>query len=68
MQDVTMAMGTPCKNTLYFGFSCSYLQNKVGDPHFLLLESDQQTKIKPSTKFKKILWSRFRATLKNKKN
>ena len=26
-----MVTGKPCKSTLYFGFSCSYLQNKVVD-------------------------------------
>ena len=62
-QDVTMATGTTCKNTLYFGLSWSYLKNELGDPHFLMLESDQQTKIKLSEKFQNILWSGFRATL-----
>ena len=27
---------------VYFGFSCSYLKNKLSDPHFLLLEGDQK--------------------------
>ena len=31
---VTMATGKPCTNTLYFGFSCSYLKNELGDPNF----------------------------------
>ena len=53
MQDVTMATGMPFKNTLYFGFSCSYLKNELGDPHFLLLKSDQKIKVKLFSKFKK---------------
>ena len=60
---VTMATGNPCKNTLYFGSSCSYLKNEFGDPNFLLDKSDQQAKMKLSARFKNILWSRFRATL-----
>ena len=28
MQQFTMATGKPCKNTPYFGFSCSYLAQK----------------------------------------
>ena len=40
--------GKSCKNSLYFGFSCSYLKNKLGDSNFLLHEN---------------LWSGFRATL-----
>ena len=58
-----METGKPCKNTLYFGFSCSYLKNELGDPNFLLHESDQPAKIKLSAKFKEILWSGFRVTL-----
>ena len=50
---VALATGKSSKNTLYFGFNCSYLKNKRGDPHFLLLElSDQEAKIKLSAKFK----------------
>ena len=30
----------------------SYLKNKLGAPHFLLLESDQMAKMKLSAKFK----------------
>ena len=41
-----MATGKPCKNTIYFGFSCSYLKNELGDPNFLLHKSDQQAKVK----------------------
>ena len=58
-----MATGKPCKNILYFCFSCSYLKNELGDPNLLLHKSDQQVKVKLSAKFKKILWSGFRATL-----
>ena len=58
-----MAMGKPCNNTQYFGFSCSYLKNKPSYPHFLLLKSDQKGKMKLCAKFKKILYSGFRATL-----
>ena len=58
-----MATGKPCINTLYFGFSCSYLKNELGDPNFLLHKSDQKVKMKLSAKFKKIMWSGFRATL-----
>ena len=29
---VTTAIGKLCKNSLYFGFSCSYLKNELGDP------------------------------------
>ena len=49
-----MATRKPRKNTLYFGFNCSYLKNEL---------SDQQAKMKLSAKFKKILWSGFRAAL-----
>ena len=59
-----MATEKPCKNTLHFGFSCSYLKNELGDPIFLLYKSNQQAKMKVYAKFKKILWSRFSATLK----
>ena len=31
-----MATQKPCKNTLYFGFSYSYLKNELADPNFLL--------------------------------
>ena len=58
-----METGKPCRNTPYFGFSCLFLKNELGEPHFLLHKGDQQTKMKLSAKFKKILWSRFRATL-----
>ena len=58
-----METGKPCKNTLYFGFTCSYLKNELGDPNFLWHKGDQQPKMKLSAKFKEILWSRFRATL-----
>ena len=58
-----MVTRKPCKNALCFGPSWWYLKKELGDPHFLMLESDQQTKIKLSAKFQKILWSRFRATL-----
>lgn len=60
-QKVTMSKGKPCKNTLYFGFNCSYLKNEHCDPNFLLHESDQQGKMKFSLKLKKkILWNGFR--------
>ena len=48
-----MATGKPCKNTLDFGFSYSYLKNELGDPIFLLYKSDQQAKVKLSARFKK---------------
>ena len=51
------------QNTLYFGFGYSYLKNELYDPNILLHKSDQQAKMKLSAKFKKNLWSRFRATL-----
>ena len=47
-----------------FGFSCSYLKNGLSDPKFSLHKSDQQAKMKLSAKFKKMLWSGFRAILK----
>ena len=56
-------MGKPCKNTLYYVFSCLYLKNELGDPHFLFLKSNQKGKMKVSAKFKKILCSGFSATL-----
>ena len=31
MKCVPMATETPCKNTLYFVFSCSYLKNELSD-------------------------------------
>ena len=46
--EVTMATRKPCKNSLYFGFSCSYLKNKLGDPIFFLYKSDQQATMKLS--------------------
>ena len=49
---VTVATGKPCKNTLYFVFSCLYYKNKLGDPHFLFLKSNQKGKMKLSAKFK----------------
>ena len=58
-----MATENPLENTLYFGFSCSKLKNEVGDPHFLLLESNQHVAFKLFVNLKKILGSRFRATL-----
>ena len=58
-----MVIRKPCKNTLYFSFSCSYLKNELGDPSLLSHKSNQQAKIKLSAKFKRILWSRFRAIL-----
>ena len=33
-----MAIGKPCENTLYFGFSCSYLKNQLGDPNFFIAQ------------------------------
>ena len=47
-----MATGKPCRNTVYFGFSRSYLKNELGDPNLLLHKSDQQAKMKLSVKFK----------------
>ena len=58
-----MVIRKPCKNTLYLSFSCLYLKNELGDPNFLSQKSNQQAKIKLSAKFKRILWSRFRAIL-----
>ena len=58
-----METGKPCKNTIY-GFSCSYLKNKLGDVNFLLYNlRDKHARIKLLAKFEKILQSRFRATL-----
>ena len=54
-----MATGKPCRNTFVAYIS---KRNSV-TPIFLLHKSDQQTKIKLSEKFKKILWSGFRDTL-----
>ena len=54
-QNVTVKTGKPCKNTPYFDFSCSYLKNELGDPHFLFLKCNQHAGIKHSAKFKKIL-------------
>ena len=51
-QNVTVATGKPCKNTPYF--TCSYLNNEFGDPHFLFLKCDQHARIKLCAKFKKI--------------
>ena len=31
-------MEKPGKSTLYFGFSCSYLKNELGDPPFFIAE------------------------------
>ena len=59
-----MATKEPSKSVLYFVFKCLYLKNEPSDPHFLLLKSDLQAKTKLSAKFKKFLWSGFRATLK----
>ena len=47
------------KNTLHFGFSCSYLQNELGYAHL----SDQKAKTRLSAKFKKILCCGIRGTL-----
>ena len=58
-----MVIRKPCKNTLYLNFNCPYLKNELGDPNFLSHKSNQQAKIKLSAKFKRILWSRFRAIL-----
>ena len=51
------------KNTLYFRFSCSYLENELDEPSFFLHRSDQHAKVQLLAKFKKILWSGFRAIL-----
>ena len=60
---VALATVKPSKNTLYFGFNCSYLKNKRGDPHFLLLElSDQEAKINFLQSLI-VLYRWFRATL-----
>ena len=56
---VIVAMGEPCKNTLYFVFSCLYLKNELGHPHFLFQKSNQ----KGMMKFPAKLSSGFRATL-----
>ena len=57
-----MATEKLCKNTLYFGFKCLHLTNELGDLQFLLLEGEEQTKIKLFAKLKRILWRRFLAT------
>ena len=58
-----MATKEPFKISLYFVFKHIYLKNDLGDPHFLLLKRDYHARIKLSAKFKKILWSRFIATI-----
>ena len=58
-----MATENPLANTVYFGFSCSKIKNEVGDPHFLLLENNQHVAFKLFANLKKVLRSRFRATL-----
>lgn len=58
---VALATPKPSKNTLYFGFNCSYLKNKRGDPHFLLLD-DQEAKINFLQSLR-VLYRGFRATL-----
>ena len=45
------ATGKPCKNTHYFVFNCLYLKNKLGDPNFLFLKSNQKGMIKLSAQF-----------------
>ena len=35
-----MVTKEPFKSTLYFVFKRLYIKNELGDPHFLLLESD----------------------------
>ena len=55
-------MGKPCKKTLYFGFSCSYLKNQLGELPFLLLKSDQKAKMKLLAKFKKTSLQRLTQT------
>ena len=57
-----MATKVPSKNSLCF--KLLYLKNKLGDPHFLSLKSDQQAKMKLRAKFQKMLWSGFRAAIK----
>ena len=42
----------------YFAFD-----TELGDPYFLLLNYDQHDKMQLFAKFKKCLWSGFRATL-----
>ena len=49
--------GKPCKT------GCSYLKNEPVWAIFLLHKCDQRDKMKLSAKFKKNLWSGFRATL-----
>ena len=65
MLNVTVATRKLCKNTPYFGFSCLYLKNEPGHPNFLFLKCNQHARINLSAKFKRILWSRFRATVNN---
>ena len=48
-----MATVMPCKNVLYFGFTCSYLKNELGESNFLFHKRYQQAKIKLSAMFKK---------------
>ena len=54
-QKVTFATEKSSKNTLYFGFICSYLKNELDDPPFLSLKSDKKAAMKLSAKVKKIL-------------
>ena len=50
-RNVSVAAGKPCKNTFYFAFSCLYLKNELGDPHFLFLKSCTKGMMKISAKF-----------------
>ena len=58
-----MAIAKPRKNTLYFGFTCSYLKYEPGESNFVLHKSDQLAKMTLSAKFEKILCSGLKATL-----
>ena len=58
-----MATKEPSKTPyINFVFKRIYLKHELGDPHFLLLVSDWNAKIKLSAKCKKIIYSRFIAT------
>ena len=52
----------PCKNTIYFNFSRSYLKKELGNRHFLFLKCDQHARMKLSAKLKN-LRHKLKATL-----
>ena len=55
------------KNTLNSSFERLKLKNELGDPYFLVSKYDKHDKMQRFRKFKKILWSGFRAILNLRK-